>query len=359
MKSSNNYLDTLADLGAEDTHITLESTLERVVELRRRRAQHRIVGTVFATLALLTLGFWAFMPPSSPVPESLTKADVANTLTNIPANVLTNVPANVLTNVPANPVTSVERATQPTRRVASAPLKAPYTKVAFDRTGEIRHDMVLRALDFDKAVYEEITTTIGINDDVVMVTNSTNKQTCMQVVCEGGDARTLYCSAPSPSPVMITSPSGRQMMRVEGGVTPSSHLVALRTQLHRDSVLVWYEASPAFLARFHRATSQLDAIASATVVEQSLTRVDLQRCAPSRMIDGSIRMDVTRCGSHERVVRVDLSDLAGRPIPTEATYTQGDNGNAAIVLSSVPAGVAYVRLVSEDGASDTFPVAVP
>lgn len=343
MKSSNNYLDTLADLGAEDTHITLESTLERVVELRRRRAQHRIVGTVLATLALLTLGFWAFMPPSSPVPESFTKADVAITLTN----------------VPANPVTSVERATQPTRRVASAPLKAPYTKVAFDRTGEIRHDMVLRALDFDKAVYEEITTTIGINDDVVMVTNSTNKQTCMQVVCEGGDARTLYCSAPSPSPVMITSPSGRQMMRVEGGVTPSSHLVALRTQLHRDSVLVWYEASPAFLARFHRATSQLDAIASATVVEQSLTRVDLQRCAPSRMIDGSIRMDVTRCGSHERVVRVDLSDLAGRPIPTEATYTQGDNGNTAIVLSSVPAGVAYVRLVSEDGASDTFPVAVP
>ena len=33
------------------------------------------------------------------------------------------------------------------------------------------------------------------NDDVVMVTNSTDKQTCMQVVCEGGDARTLYCSA--------------------------------------------------------------------------------------------------------------------------------------------------------------------
>jgi len=223
----------------------------------------------------------------------------------------------------------------------------------------VRHDVVLRALDFDKSVYEEIATVVGMNDEVVMVDNHDSKKTCMQVVCEGGDARTVYCSAPSPSPVMITSRSGRKVMRVEGGVTPSSHLVALNGSLHNDSVLVWYEATPAFLARFRRATQTASSLETANAVELSLPRVDLQRCAPSRLIDGSVRMDVSRCVSRERVVKVELSDLAGRPIPAVASHSYALNGSAVILLSSIRAGVAMVHLYAEDGTSDTFPVAVP
>lgn len=341
MNSNENLSKSLDDLRKEDADITLETTLARVSELRTSRTRRRIASAAVAALALVSLGVWILAPSSTQTRETFTQA---NTPEHVPV-----APENSLI---------VPRATQP-RREAPTPSNAPYVNADLVGTAELRHDVVLRALDFDKAVYEEITTTVGINDDVVMVTNSTDKQTCMQVVCEGGDARTLYCSAPSPSPVMITSPSGRQMMRVEGGVLPSSHLVALRTKLHRDSVLVWYEASPAFLSRFRRAAKQSDAMVSGTIAEQSLPRVDLQRCSPSRMMDGSLRMDVTRCRSHERVVSVDMSDLAGRPIPISASYSQGTDDNAAIVLSSVPAGVAYVRLVAADGTSDTFPVAVP
>lgn len=344
---------SLADLGNEDTNITMESTLARVTQLRAGRTRRRIASTVMATLALVCVGIWFLLPSSSTTPEEFTKNNTSETQ---PIVAETQPVAAETLPVAAE---TLPVASETVYSPAPAPSKAPYMKADRVEMAEVRHDVVLRALDFDKAVYEEITTTVGVNDDVVMISNAADKQTCLQVVCEGGDARTLYCSAPSPSPVMITSPSGRQMMRVEGGVSPTSHLVALRTKLHSDSVLVWYEASPAFLSRFRRAANHSETEVSATVVEQTLPRVDLERCAPSRMIDGSLRMDVTRCRSHARVVSVDMSDLAGRPIPVSATYSQGIDGRASIVLSSVPAGVAYVRLLASDGTSDTFPVAVP
>jgi len=348
--SDNDITRALSELGREDSSITLESTLARVGQLRTQRTRRRIAFGSVTTLALLSLGVWLLQPtPSSinVIPQAPFAAPSAMaSQAQSPETASPAVPMPALTQ-PAPPA--------PTRKTPSLPGR----KVKEFMNPHLVHDVVLRALDFNKAVYEEIATTIGSNDDVVMVENKHDKVACMQVVCEGGDKRTLYCSAPSPSPVMITSPSGRKVMRVEGGVTPSSHLIALRTRLHRDSVLVWYEASPAFLQRLQSASNSPESTTIATVADATLPRVDLRRCAPSRMIDGTIRMDVTRCGSHERVVRVELSDLAGRPIQTEATYTQGGDGKAAIVLSNAPAGVAYVRLTAADGTTDSFAVAVP
>lgn len=372
--TNNKPSNLLSGLGQDDSSITLESTIARVAELRASRTRRRIVATTVSAIAGLALLWWMLAPISSTPAPALVVGPSSSAPSSSAAS-----STNPSSSVPsaadpssANPSPEARIEVAPSRDGRSHDIDVQRRRVrkdvrqpiAPDRTPpqyvNIRHDYVLRALDFDKVVYEEITSTIGSNDDVIMIPNHQSKQTCLQVVCEGGEKRTQHCWAPVPAPVMITSPTGRKVMRVEGGIQPSSHLVALGTRLNNDSVLVWYEASPAFIARVRGVENNSDGSETvASVLEQRLTRVDLQRCSPTRLQDGSVRMDVTRCASHERVIGVDLSDLAGHPIPTKAQYSYEGEGKAVILLSSVPAGVAYVSLHAANGSSDTFPVALP
>ena len=121
---------------------------------------------------------------------------------------------------------------------------------------------ILRSLDVDLAAYKDIRSMLGSSDRVVMVDNTANRETCIQITCEGGDARSIVCSAPAPSPFRVTNLDGGLIFDIErsNGSLASGPYLPMRTRIGDEEVLLWYENIPDVMAKLGRTQIQLSLI---------------------------------------------------------------------------------------------------
>jgi hypothetical protein len=157
---------------------------------------------------------------------------------------------------PQRPVSPIEPATPTSHAVTSRhssertnirTAATPVTSVtSLGLTPAVATSTMLRDLDLDLGAMREIRRLIGSSDRVVLVENTVDRQTCLQIVCEGGDARSIVCSAPAPSPRYVTQPDGKLVFAIEraGESTSSATLVPVRVMLDGAPVLMWYDDVP-------------------------------------------------------------------------------------------------------------------
>lgn len=231
------HIDPLATLRESPEPFTLGSSLERAATrgLHHRRVRRSVILGL-CVLALSAIGAWytIFSPP-------------------IPPTVLNAVHPAESTSPSLSAASSTD-VSIPSERL-DRPLKTSSKKIFAPRPlladAAIATSEMLRSLDVDLAAYHDIRSMLGSSDRVVMVDNTTNRETCIQITCEGGDARSIVCSAPAPSPFRVTALDGGLIFDIEraNGSLARGPYVPVRTSIGNDEVILWYENAPDLMAK--------------------------------------------------------------------------------------------------------------
>lgn len=229
------HIDPLAPLRGGPRPFTLEASLERAA-IRDRRSQVILRRAVVGLIALVLTATGLWLALYDPSPAAMTVGHVS-----APTQPESSLPPLTTPSVPA---VRLARPLSPQPRTISAP--QPLLVDATRATPNI-----LRSLDVDLTAYRDIRSMLGSSDRVVMVDNTTNRETCIQITCEGGDARSIVCSAPAPSPFRVTNLDGSLIFDIEranGSVAPGPYL-PVRTRIGDEEVLLWYENVPDVVAK--------------------------------------------------------------------------------------------------------------
>ncbi|MCX6139475.1 MAG: hypothetical protein NTX15_01335 [Candidatus Kapabacteria bacterium] len=227
-------IDPLAPLRNDSATFSLADSLVRASDIRTREALlRRLVYVSLGFLSTAILAWW-FLSNSSVV-SPMTKS----------------VSASVETKA-VGPIAPLM--TTPIARTRDAHIDVAIKKVTFrsllDDVAE-SSPATLNSLDVDLQAYAEIRSMLGTSDRVVSVDNNANRETCLQITCEGGDSRSIVCSAPAPSPICVTRSNGELVFAIERSNSDVARwpLVAVRARIKNEDVLLWYEQAPALLAK--------------------------------------------------------------------------------------------------------------
>lgn len=230
------HIDPLATLRESPEPFTLSSSLERATHRLHHRRVRRSVIIGMCVLVVSAIGAWyAFLGPSIPsaLLDTVSPTEPTTPLVSTPPAIELSIPSERL----------------------ARPLKTPTQTILAPRPlledAAIATSEMLRSLDVDLAAYHDIRSMLGSSDRVVMVDNTTNRETCIQITCEGGDARSIVCSAPAPSPFRVTALDGGLIFDIEraNGSLARGPYVPVRTSIGNDEVILWYENAPDLLAK--------------------------------------------------------------------------------------------------------------
>lgn len=222
--------DPLGPLRRMPLDITLEASMQRAAALHARHQRvRRTVVSIISVAAIIGAAMYLLRPELPPAALH-TEARPSTSGTSAP------------TVAPAVPTTPP--ATKTTYRPR---MKMVVPLDAVDDAVVVPADVAMvQALAVDLRAVDEIRAHLGSGDRVVVVDNTTDQETCIQVTCEGGDARSIVCTAPSPSPVRVTTVKGALLYdidRADGEDRPGPY-VAVRTAVGEQDVLLWYAATP-------------------------------------------------------------------------------------------------------------------
>lgn len=308
------HIDPLAPLREGPGPFTLDSSLERAT-IRHQRSQvvrrTAVVGFILMTATAVCLWLALGIPSPSVTPT---------------AAVVTPPPPALPVPSPAISAVPVGRPDRPLpSHVRSVYVPQPLLVDAARATPDI-----LRSLDVDLAAYKDIRTMLGSSDRVVMVDNTTNRETCIQITCEGGDARSIVCSAPAPSPFRVTNLDGGLIFDIErsNGSLAAGPYLPVRTKIGDEEVLLWYENVPDVLAKLGGTEIQ------PLVVEAYRTVV--------RRPDGSVVF--TQAGSDALWSSAALYTISGSQVESARIVWHTIEANELEVsVSDIPLGVYELR----------------
>ncbi|MBL0323288.1 MAG: hypothetical protein IPP80_13120 [Ignavibacteria bacterium] len=312
-------IDPLASLRGGSSPFTLGSSLERAaLRQQRSRVVRRtlFVGFILITVTAVCLWF-ALGIPSTPVATAVNLAAPPPPATPVPSPTISSVPA-----------VRLDRPLPYSTRSVFVP--QPLLINAALATPEI-----LRSLDVDLAAYKDIRSMLGSSDRVVMVDNTANRETCIQITCEGGDARSIVCSAPAPSPFRVTNLDGGLIFDIErsNGSLASGPYLPMRTRIGDEEVLLWYENIPDVMAKLGRTQIQpLVVEAHRTVLRRPDKSVVFTR--PGRAASWSSVAVYTISGTEIGNVRIVWHS-------TEANELE-------VSISDIPLGVYELRTTTPD-----------
>jgi len=310
-------IDPCAPLRTEPVGFTLAKTLMRVDILHKR-------SKILRGVSLVTIGIGAVC---SFVWYSLTDSPE----TGIPKE-LNNY--STYTRVPSQPLKGVA----PTKGIAVR----HSNQVSESAILSMNHDAIvatpgiLRSLDVDLSAYHNIRTMLGTMDRVVMIDNTLDAKTCLQVTCEGGESRSIVCSAPAPSPVRVTRLNGALLFDIDrsDGIPRNKPLLPIRTNLGNEVVMFWYEDTPE--------------------LAQKLSNVPSRAMNHVKQLNAWLRPDQSVVFSHTARQKCYSSgsvfDVDGAPLmKSNVLWSANENGNIEIAVRTIHRGMVEVRLKGPNG----------
>lgn len=319
--------DLLRPLRQMPVDITLQASIQRAATLQsRHRRVRRTTASVIGAAMVLGVAAYVMLQPARMDTPSVVRPSVST-------HVATPVPAPVSTPVPT-PVPSAPPATTTAHGLRVMSKRAvPELRDAIIVSAD---EAMMRALSVDLTAVREIRAHLGSGDRVVVVDNTTDQETCIQVTCEGGDARSIVCTAPAPSPVRVTTVQGALLYdidRADGEDRPGPY-VAVRTAAGDEDVLLWYEATP-----------DLQRKLGLTLQGSSAARSWLR---PDRTT--SILRDIGSVGWSSVAIR----HVDGSSTNIAARWIDHHDGTMELVLQDVRRGTYAVEVRRADGTRDRF-----
>jgi hypothetical protein len=312
--------DPLRSLRAMPLDISMESTMAHLANVRRRRRIRRVIAAA-SVIGTLVLGVGILQMSHDATPESSHRVRPSLPSTS-------NVVATPHVQTPPAPT----RRAVPKRRTTASPATTDKLPVV------VGGSELLRVLAVDLRAMTEIRAQLGSGDRVVVVDNTTDRETCIQVTCEGGDSRSIVCMAPAPSPVRVTTTSGRLLYdidRADGTDRPGPFL-PIRVSVGGDDVLLWYEAS-----------AELRAKLGADVAMPTMPSVR-SWLRPDRATS-FLRTTGTTSWSSVTVRRLD-----GSAADVRVQWLDHADGTTEAVMHPHHRGTYDVSVVRRDGSTDRF-----
>ncbi len=320
--------DPLAPLREASVPFTLAESLEQADRhVGRSRAMPRIAAVVMSVLVVASLVWWYAAAPVDDPAEKVVATTEAHPY--IPADVDV---------APSLNVPRVERKRKSTEYKRTEPRTLVEVRPLLEDVGHTTPS-TLRALDVDLTAYHEIRTMLGTMDRVLVVDNTANRETCLQITCEGGDSRSIVCSAPAPSPFRVTKLNGDLIFDIEraDGAMRSGPYVPIRAKISGDDVLLWYENAPALMAKLNGT----ELVAPAVAYQYSVAR----RPNRSVVIDHHSNVGLWRSSVLHRI--------DGTSVHESRVVWHAIEGNTIQVsISDVQRGIYELRSICDFGASE-------
>jgi len=245
MNDNNNDSNSKSELFAlnnSDVPFTLEESLQRAEERQRRRTLRK--GIVVSALSLTAIGVTALIFNSTEFSQQSSLHEVPSTKFSQHSS-LHEVPSTKFSQQ-----SSLHEVPSTKSSQRSSLHEVPSTKSSQRSSLKgvlIATADVIRSLDLDPKAYGEISAMLGTSDRVVMVENTANKESCIQISCSGGESHTITCSLPAPLPFRVTKLDGTLLYDIErvNNQHHTSAVVPIRMKLDDSEVLLWYDAEPA------------------------------------------------------------------------------------------------------------------
>ncbi|MBC8124500.1 MAG: hypothetical protein H7X70_02090 [Candidatus Kapabacteria bacterium] len=320
--------DPLAPLRDASVPFTLAESIDHAhTRTGQKRQVPLIAALVMSVLAGVSLIWWYTTGPST-TPERI---DIASVVAPASANIdVVEAPA------------------------ASAPRLERKKKAIDIRTNEVRPQQeirslledvghttpgTLRALDVDLTAYHEIRTMLGTMDRVLVVDNTANRETCLQITCEGGDSRSIVCSAPAPSPFRVTKLNGDLIFDIEraDGALRTGPYVPIRARIANEDILLWYENAPALMAKLN----DTKLVAPAVTYQYSVAR----RPNKSIVIDHRSKVGLWRSSALHRIDGTSVNE-------SRVVWHSVEGSGVQVSISDIQRGVYELRSICANGASE-------
>lgn len=351
MTDNNDHISSvLRELGSEPHNLPLESVLEHIPTIRRRRTRRTVRrGSVVALLAValvavtyvgLNLQF-ADRPSaagnvvavSSPsvVQQRTTDLEGRESATEKSAAHSSDVTENDNATV-----AGIRTAQNP--RTSPAPLQNPSPRQSRRSTSR-QAEQELRPyadVSLNTDVLGTLVKVVGKHDAIDVVDHGNRDVMCLEAVCAGGDRREISCMGSSPVPEVVTRPNGEVVLRRHRTTSAVVDVVGVTSRIDGTSMLAWYDCG---MLR--------DRLPTGT----TCTAYRLEKMGDvtaKRVSDGSVVVTFLNGNMIPNNAIITIQGLDDRPFGP-LTRIAGTEAQEIGIVGSLPAGLHKISWTTSDG----------
>ncbi|MBU3698730.1 MAG: hypothetical protein FGM33_01785 [Candidatus Kapabacteria bacterium] len=323
--------DLFSDLRLLPVDITLEQSLARAEAIDARRRRVRRIAIVIGILVVTGSALLTYLLNDDSTVTSVEHPPKPETVDQYHRNVLDPGPSASLPTELAVPASSSADPVL-TPRPQARSMASFLAIVTAD-------DAIRNELAIDVRSIETIRTIISPGDRVVAVDNLGKRETCINVTCAGGDMRNIVCTAPIPSPVRITLPSGGVLYDIDRLGLPQDRgpYVAVRTSGSRGDLILWY---------------QVDKVLERILPEASKESSAQQTLHSWLQPDSTTVIEVPTGKRPWRSVTVHAPDGSALSIPVQ--WVDHSNGSTHVHLKMSSPATHEIRICRANGTTERF-----
>jgi len=352
MTENDDHLSSvLRDLGSEPHDLPLESVLEHIPAIRRRRRLRtfrRLSAITLAAasiVAVYVVGMNVLNQGQSPSNvgvfdgSSQTTTHQHSDEPTRPVDVPHDTPDGTSNGVSPTITASEHRRSVHSPRSSTSPLRlvSPQStnggaSVRLSRK-ELRPyaDVVLNT-----DVLGTLVKVVGKHDAVDVVDHGDRDVMCLEAVCAGGDRREISCMGSGPVPEVVTRPNGEVVLRRHRTSSTVVDVVGVTSRIDGTSMLAWYDCG-----------TVRDRLPSGTTCAayrlEKMGDVTAQRAS-----DGSVVVTFLNGSIVPTDARITIQGLDNRPFGP-LTRIAGTDAQEIGIVGSLPAGLHKITWTTSDG----------
>lgn len=309
----------LRDIGSEPHDLPLQSVLDHIPVVRRRRTLRTI-----RRIAVTTLTMAALVAVSVVAVSLFEQRQPTPTHTTTVATIQTVSPPVSTEKSPRQHESPKHQRTRPSRGVRTSTRPAvkevrPYADVALNTD-----------------VLGTLVKVVGKHDAVDVVDHGNRDVMCLEAVCAGGDRREISCMGSSPVPEVVTRPNGEVVLRRHRTSSAVVDVVGVTSRIDGSSMLAWYDCG-----------TFRDKLPSGTTCTayrlEKMGDVTAQRAA-----DGSVVVTFLNTNILPADARITIQGLDNRPFGP-FTRIAGTEAQEIGIVGSLPPGLHKISWTTADG----------